>query len=163
MYWTLTRITAPFRAETKEKTLMKLTFYAILILALIAGLALLQVDSNTDTPFQALSQTEMLATRGAGTCETYRPVYPSSGSCSSSDCATSWNGSGWSSSTRSGGGHAVCGEESSSTDCFTSDEYNQQCAEQYDYVGPYCISWFRTGYITRIWTNGVYTLSNTSC
>jgi len=142
---------------------MKLTFYAILILALIAGLALLQVDSNTDTPFQALSQTEMLATRGAGTCETYRPVYPSSGSCASSDCETSWNGSGWSSSKRSGGGHAVCGEESSSTDCFTSDEYNQQCAEQYDYVGPYCISWFRTGYITRIWTNGVYTLSNTSC
>ena len=48
---------------------MKLTVLTILILMLMAGLAMIQMDANTENQIQVLRETEMLTTQGLGPCE----------------------------------------------------------------------------------------------
>lgn len=43
---------------------MKLTILSILILMLVAGLAMVQMDANTENKIQVLSETEMLKIQG---------------------------------------------------------------------------------------------------
>jgi hypothetical protein len=46
---------------------MKITVLTILILMLMAGLAMVQMDANTENQIQVLRETEMLTTQGAAT------------------------------------------------------------------------------------------------
>ena len=45
---------------------MKITVLSILILLLVAGLAMIQMDANTENQIQVLRETEMLTTQGLG-------------------------------------------------------------------------------------------------
>ncbi len=45
---------------------MKLTVLSILILLLVAGLVMIQMDANTENQIQVLRETEMLTTQGLG-------------------------------------------------------------------------------------------------
>ena len=74
---------------------MKITVLTILILMLMAGLAMVQMDANTENQIQVLRETEMLTTQGAAPqvdeCTERSYVYdgdpgPKSWACKSSDC-----------------------------------------------------------------------------
>lgn len=144
---------------------MKSTIFAILVLVLMIGLTLVEMNANPQTQFQTLSDTEMLSTQGVGDgCEEYRITSEEHDFCASKACDTWWNGHGWSSSRRIGGDYAVCGVESSSkVICVVTDAYLQQCAEGRDYIGPHCQSWFMRPQTVRLWVSAVYNQSVSSC
>ena len=137
---------------------MKSTFFAILVLVLMIGLTLVEMNANTQTPFQALSEAEMLTTQGAGACEREKTEFVNAGHCASIACETWWNGLGWSSKRMSGGSKIICGTRSTIKDCFETGENNQLCAEGAQYYGPYCQAWFQTNIVLRAWTMGIFTL-----
>ena len=141
---------------------MRLTVFATLILTLIVGLTLVQMDANTNTAFQPLSDAEMFATQGAG-----RSVSPCTqmqiGShladrpeCGDKPCFREWTGKGWLSYIQEGHEFAICLGGSSSTDCITTDEYTQICALKYEYHSGWC--WKRTRRIYEVEVDAVYTV-----
>lgn len=113
---------------------MKLTVFAIFLLTLIAGLTLLQVESNTETTFQALSEIEMLATQGAGTCQ---KMVLDANRCPSTGCKSNDTGS----YRDYGGSHPKCGGKSPSRDCYYGWR-NSECGYRQWYMTSWgCISW----------------------
>ena len=50
---------------------MKNAVYTLVILFLIGGLTLLYVDSKTESPFQTLSEVEMLETQGTDSTDDF--------------------------------------------------------------------------------------------
>ena len=131
---------------------MKWTIGSLVLLALVVGLAMVQVDSNTESRFQPLNEAEMLTTRGANTpCADYI-IVNWSGSCYSSGCVTSPGGAYQQYASR----HAICGAQgsSSSRDCKTGT-YNQECGHTRHYESSWCISWFYV-YSTYLYTNEVW-------
>ena len=72
---------------------MKLTVLTILILMLMAGLAMIQMDANTENQIQVtenqiqvLGETEMLTTQGLGHCEYVVNSADQTGNCSAESC-----------------------------------------------------------------------------
>ena len=115
---------------------MKLTVFAILLLALMGGLILVQIDSNAKTPFETLSGAEMLATQGAGLCEEWGYTEDDWGDpCGDTDCRNHW----WYSVKREGKQYALCGIDSTTRHCDYDWKHKQTCAVKIVYVGPSCI------------------------
>lgn len=81
---------------------MKWPVFALVLLALMVGITMVQVDSNTESRFQPLNEAEMLTTQGAGDCEKTILWFAGDPGCSSIGCETSWSGSGWVSMKRKG-------------------------------------------------------------
>ena len=68
---------------------MKISVLTILILMLMAGLAMVQMDANTENQIQVLSETEMLTTQGLGVCEiVVGPNKDPVGDCADKACYT---------------------------------------------------------------------------
>lgn len=68
---------------------MKISVLTILILTLMAGLAMVQMDANTENHIQVLSETEMLTTQGLGACEiVVGPNKDPVGDCADKACYT---------------------------------------------------------------------------
>ena len=145
---------------------MKLTVLSILIFMLLAGLAMVQMDANTDNHIQELSETEMLTTHGTATteaCERRTNVGdgedgPRSNICNSKDCWLEWNGQGWSSFKQIGLGYVWCmGEYDANNDCyiFDIDQGTQDCAFRQEYWGPFCHGWFARPFIWVVLVEGV--------
>ena len=120
---------------------------------LVAGLAMVQMDANTENKIQVLSETEMLITQGAlsvNGCEEKAFVYPGDPNrwdiCKTKDCQTFWNGFGWASYKQKGDIYTWCtGVKNPSKDCVTASNINeglQSCGVRQEYWGPYCHSWF---------------------
>ena len=65
---------------------MKLTVLSILILMLVAGLAMIQMDANTENQIQVLRETEMLTTQGLGDCELAQWGTDVAGDCATKVC-----------------------------------------------------------------------------
>ena len=65
---------------------MKLTVLSILILMLVAGLAMIQMDANTENQIQVLRETEMLTTQGLGDCELAQWGTDVAGGCATRAC-----------------------------------------------------------------------------
>ena len=72
---------------------MKLTVLSILILLLVAGLAMIQMDANTknqsqvtENQIQVLRETEMLTTQGLGICEEVVNNPATTGRCADVPC-----------------------------------------------------------------------------
>ena len=65
---------------------MKLTVLSILILLLVAGLAMIQMDANTENQSQVLRETEMLTTQGLGTCQKVVNRADTTGVCADKWC-----------------------------------------------------------------------------
>ena len=65
---------------------MKLTVLSILILMLVAGLAMIQMDANTENQIQVLRETEMLTTQGLGPCEQVVNNADMAGGCGNESC-----------------------------------------------------------------------------
>lgn len=118
---------------------MKSTVFAILLLAFIAALTLLPGEPKTDTPFQALSETEMLATQGAGSCTNVATTVDISGGyCGDQPCNSYWIGS----VKQSKGSYSSCAGETWLGDCIGwSNTKLQTCATRYHYYLPWCIGW----------------------
>ncbi len=70
---------------------MKLTVLSILILLLVAGLAMIQMDGNTENQIQVLRETEMLTTQGLGDCEEVVNSADVAGNCGSIPCTPAGN------------------------------------------------------------------------
>ena len=67
---------------------MKITVLSILILMFMAGLAMVQMDANTENQFQVLSETEMLTTQGFGACQRVVGDKDTDGVCADKACYT---------------------------------------------------------------------------
>ena len=67
---------------------MKITVLSVFILMLAAGLAMIQMDANTENQFQVLNETEMLATQGFGDCERVVHLPAADGECADKRCYT---------------------------------------------------------------------------
>ena len=65
---------------------MKITVLTILILMLMAGLAIVQMDANTENQIQVLSETEMLTTQGLGACQLAQHGPDDDGECADKAC-----------------------------------------------------------------------------
>ena len=67
---------------------MKITVLTITILMLVAGLAMVQMDANTENQIQVLRETEMLTTQGLGVdCKRPWPNdVPAHNKCKPKDC-----------------------------------------------------------------------------
>ncbi len=146
---------------------MRLTVFATFILVLMVGLTLVQMDANTNTALQNLSEAEMLATQGAGRdvadCTrmqegSHFADRPECGEIE--DCWKEWTGKGWVSFKQIAGEFAVCLGKSNTLDCITTDEYSQVCALRYEYHGGNC--WKRTGTIYEVEVDAVYTVPTTN-
>lgn len=133
---------------------MKITVYTLVILSLIGGLTLLSVNSNTDTelPYQSLSEAEMLTTQGTwsvSNCEEVSLVGEFDVGrwdfCKTKDCTTIWNGRVHASYKQFGGPYRWCnGKVNPNKDCriaSTEAEGTQSCGHRQEYWGGYCISW----------------------
>ena len=145
---------------------MRLTVFATFILVLMVGLTLVQMDANTNTAFQPLSDAEMLATQGAGrnvsACTRMQKGshFADRPECADIDCFPQWTGKGHMSYIQEAHEFAVCLGKSSSLDCITTDEYTQVCALRYEYHGSTC--WKRTGAIYEVQVDAVYTVPTTN-
>ena len=65
---------------------MKITVLTITILMLVAGLAMVQMDANTENQIQVLRETEMLTTQGLGDCEIATFDTDAAGKCATKAC-----------------------------------------------------------------------------
>lgn len=129
---------------------------------LIAGLAMVQMDANTENQFQVLSEIEMLKTQGAfsvDACEEFTHVAEGDQNrhenCKTKDCQTYWNGWGWSSYKQRGHTYVWCNGATvnPAKDCLTAtneEEGYQECAERQEYWGPYCNSWFARPFVWNV-------------
>ena len=141
---------------------MRLTVFSTLILVLMVGLTLVQMDANTNTAFQTLSAAETLATQGAGrtvsACTRMQEGshFADRPECGDIDCWKERDGNGWVSFKQIGNKFAVCLGGSSSLDCITTDEYTQDCAERYKFIGPNCYEY--TGKSSGVPVDAVYTV-----
>ena len=135
---------------------MKSTVFAMLLLAFIAGLILLQGDFHSDTPFESLSKAEMLTTQGAGDCNNIASVISTrEGSyCGPHRCRSSWSGS----VKQSASTYEECSDSTTwALHCTGwSHDDTQNCAVRYHYYLPGCIGWSNTVDVPRFdieWTS----------
>ena len=152
---------------------MKITVLSILIFMLVAGLAMIQMDANTEdanteNQIQVLRETEMLTTQGLGTCETVVQGAARFGHCAEKSCQSI----GWYEVpqegmsqpllvelfiTQSTIAHNQCGKFSWTTDCVPNMNVPQiPCASGILYYDPDCTVIF--GDYT-LYTNDVQTVS----
>ena len=140
---------------------MKITVLSILILMLVAGLAMVQMDANTENQIKKMSETEMLKTQGSYAvdgCEEFSHVPVNSPHrtdfCKTKDCQTIWNGLGWSSYKQWGHAYVWClGKVNNSKDCLTANregEGYQECGRKREYWGPYCNGWFARPFLYNL-------------
>lgn len=123
---------------------MKLTVFATFILVLMIGFTIVQMNGNTETPFQALSETEMLTTQGAGGCTNVASTISiGEGTyCGDHKCQP-W-GFGLSMK-QSASTYSTCAGETWILDCIGySDNNTQTCAVRYHYYLPNCWGWSNT-------------------
>ena len=133
---------------------MKLTVLSILILMLVAGLAMIQMDANTEeanteNQIQVLRETEMLTTQGLGTCEEVVNEPARSGGCADISCRSA----GWWEitdpnmsqtiivelfETQSGRAYERCGRFSWDTDCVPNPNTREHCATRILHYDPDC-------------------------
>lgn len=101
---------------------MKLTIFAILLLAFMVSLTMVQVESNIEAQFEALSAAEMQATQGFGECEKETKVRDV-GDCTSLKCTDiTLMGAAIFSKEVEAIWHFVCGTADLTKDCITLDE-----------------------------------------
>lgn len=114
---------------------MKLTVFAILLVLMI-GFILMQMEANTNTQLQTLNAVELEVTRGAGNCQKYSGSKDSYGKpCGSLACQ---NNNFWYSTKREAKEYQKCGTKSDNTDCHYDPGQRQTCAKKLVYVGPNC-------------------------
>lgn len=133
---------------------MKITVLSILILMLMAGLAMVQIDANTEDQIQVLRETEMLTTQGLGVCQ--KLVTDADGldedPCGDKNCrwlywTTIWVWEGEGSQRkwvpklvdvfgkRTAVAYNKCEGQSFDKDCFTNNNIPpQKCAEETEYL-----------------------------
>ena len=132
---------------------MKITVLTILILIFMAGLALVQMDANTENQIQVLSEKEMFRTQGAATtdiCEKDKFVEDGHPKrldfCKTKDCQLEWTGFGWKSYKQFGHLYNWCLDNfNRNWNCKTAEwgninEGTQSCGHRQEYIGPNCIS-----------------------
>lgn len=132
---------------------MKLAVLSILILLLVAGLAMIQMDANTENQIQVLRETEMLTTQGLGVCQKLvnEADQPGDEPCGDKSCyhlytIVVWNGSqpslvdifGW----RRAVAYNQCKGNDPDKDCFTNNNRSQKCAEVWEYSDNNCFSFY---------------------
>lgn len=122
---------------------MKLTVFATFILVLMVGFTLAQMNSNTETPFQALSEAEMQATEGAGTCQETVVHWDPDDGCEETFCEKHWAWNRWNAYDVDASLFGVCGLSTQKRHCYKTDVKGQECAVKWKYVGPICLDWFR--------------------
>lgn len=136
---------------------MKSTIFAILVVVLMAGLTLVEMNANTPTPFSVLTDAEMLTTQGAGRCPTLVTCIEG-GSCSQEDCDPHW--STLTSVKQEARGYECCSEyvRSDTEMCRYHDtSLNLQiCAIRYHYSNPFCLG---RSSVTGVWRFAAYTRS----
>ena len=123
---------------------MKLTVFAFFILAFMIGLTMVQVDSNTGTPFETLSKAEMQTTEGAGTCEEVVVNWDPDAGCEETFCEREWKWNRWNAYDVDASLFGVCGlSYTQKRHCYKTDDKGQECAVKWKYASPFCIDWFR--------------------
>lgn len=131
---------------------MKITVLTILILMFMAGLAMVQMDANTDNQIQVLSETEMLTTHGGeeiNACEERSNVGdgeegPGADLCDSFGCRNIMEDGVWISYKQGASGYVWCmGLPNANFDCKIWDvpQGTQECALQKQYNGRFCLPW----------------------
>lgn len=137
---------------------MKSTIFAILVVVLMAGLTLVQMNADTETPFEVLTDAEMFTTQGAGYCpsQIYCIEGRSGYSCSQKDCDPDW--STLTSVKQEAQGYECCSSryDSDTVACRSDDSLAnlQVCATRYHYANPFC--WGNSS-SNPVQTWGVYT------
>ena len=123
---------------------MKITVLTILILTLMAGLAMIQMDANTENQIQVLRETEMLTTQGLGPCEVATLDTDLVGGCATKACfplgILNW------AAERTGEDYTACRVKSNDFDCIVGAVFNpdgtvnmQTCANGTIYRNGVCV------------------------